>query len=349
MSLGPVMLDLVGTTITPAEREMLLHPQTGGVILFSRNYESLAQLQALLDELHALRNPRLIVAVDHEGGRVQRFRDGFTEIPAMAELGALYDRDKKLALDVAQELGWLMAAELRAVGVDISFAPVLDLHHGMSGVIGDRSFHKHPEIVATIAHRFIMGMREAGMAATGKHFPGHGGVKEDSHVAKPVDKRDLNDLRLSDMIPFERLVHYGLAGIMPAHVVYESIDPLPAGYSKFWLQDILRRELGFDGVIFSDDLSMDGADLGNSYGERAHLALDAGCDMVLVCNHPEAAMQVLRALKDYENPVAQWRLIRLHGRPKALNNTALHKSTRWQAATKWAQQLLNDPNFELAV
>lgn len=348
MSLGPVMLDLVGTSISQQEKEMLRHPQTGGVILFTRNYESPQQITALIDEIHALRSPHLLVAVDHEGGRVQRFREGFTHIPAAAEYGRAYAQDKKLGKLLAQECGWLMAAECRAVGVDMSFAPVLDMGLGVSGVIGDRAFHSKPDVIAELAHSFMQGMQQAGMAATGKHFPGHGCVREDSHIAQPVDTRSLEDIMLQDMLPFERMMHFGMAAVMPAHVVYSAVDDKPAGYSRIWLQQILREQLNFQGVIFSDDLSMQAAGVAGSFAERAHTALQAGCDMVLVCNHTQAAQQVLESLEDYLNPVSQMRLIRMHGRGK-IDRQQLMASEQWHSVVEKIKQLGDSPNLELDV
>jgi len=348
MSLGPVMLDLVGTSITQEEREMLLHPQTGGVILFTRNYESPEQITALIDEIHALRSPHLLVAVDHEGGRVQRFRDGFTHIPPAATYGKLYTKNKVQGKSLAQQCGWLMAAECRAVGIDMSFAPVLDIGIGVSGVIGDRAYHSRPEAIAELAHEFMTGMAQAGMSATGKHFPGHGSVKEDSHTAHPIDQRMLNEIMMEDVIPFERMIHFGLAAVMPAHVVYPAVDDKPAGYSKVWLQQILRQQLNFQGVIFSDDLSMQAAGVAGDFAHRANTALSAGCDMVLVCNHTEAAQQVLDSLGDYENPASQMRLIRMHGRGK-IDRQELQASEQWKSVVERIQQLGDTPNLELDV
>lgn len=343
MSLGPVMLDLEGLELTPEERELLRHPQTGGVILFARNYADPQQLKALTRSIHQLRTPHPVIAVDQEGGRVQRFRAGFTQLPPPAALGGLYGRDKAKGLAAAAELGWLMAAEVLQHGLDISFAPVLDLDHGVSGVIGDRAFHRDPEVVARLGQAYIRGMREAGMAATGKHFPGHGAVREDSHTEKPRDTRRLADLMLADIVPFERLIPHGLAGIMPAHVVYETVDSRPAGYSRRWVQDILRERLGFQGVIFSDDLCMAGAELGSCHADRAELALQAGCDMVLVCNHRAAAVEVLESLEGYSNPAAQMRLARMHARPAGVD------AARLETARRLAAELITDPNLEMNV
>lgn len=348
MSLGPVMLDLAGTTMTAEEREMLLHPQAGGVILFTRNYESPQQITELVAEIHRLRSPHLLVAVDHEGGRVQRFRDGFTLIPPAAVFGQIYKHDTAKALKMAEQCGWLMASECRAVGIDMSLAPVLDLGRGVSGVIGDRAFHHNPDKVAELAHQFMLGMQRAGMSATGKHFPGHGSTREDSHVAHPVDQRELSDILMEDLRPFERMIHYGLAAIMPAHVVYPKVDNLPAGYSEIWLKRILRQQLGFQGVIFSDDLSMEAAGIVGDFAHRAKAAIKAGCDMVLVCNHPEAASQVLYSLEDYSNPASQMRLVRMHGRGD-MNLQQLHASNDWQQTVDIIHEINQTPWLEMDV
>jgi beta-N-acetylhexosaminidase len=314
MTLGPVMLDVGGTTLSAEDRELLQHPNVGGVILFSRNYESPAQLRELTAAIHALRRPELVIAVDQEGGRVQRFRTGFTPLPPAHMLGRLYDLERERALQLAESCGWLMAAELRAHGVDLSFAPVLDLDYGLSDVIGDRAFHRSPETVARLAGRFAAGMRHAGMAAVGKHFPGHGGVVADSHLALPEDRRPYADL-LDDMRPYETLIAEGLAGVMIAHVVYTRLDRMPAGFSHWWLGTELRIRLRFQGAIFSDDLSMAGAAIAGGLPQRAALALRAGCDVVLVCNDRAGAVEVVDSLGDWCEPAAQLRLARMRRRP----------------------------------
>lgn len=346
MSLGPVMLDIEGTRPSAAERELLCRPEVGGVILFSRNYAVPEQLRELIDELHGLRDPRLLIAVDQEGGRVQRFRDGFTRLPPVAELGRVYDEDRNRALALAETTGWLMASELRAMGVDLSFAPVLDIDRRRSSVIGDRAFHRRPEAVAELAHAYQKGMQSAGMAAVGKHYPGHGGVEADSHLDLPVDERTLADLELEDLLPFERLIHQGLAGIMVAHVLYPRIDADLAGFSAFWLHDYLRRQLRFEGVIFSDDLSMAAAERAGDMVARARSALNAGCDMILVCNRPREARAVVEALEGYENPASQARLIRLHGR-QAITPEQLRQSPRWREAVAAVQGYDSEPLLDM--
>lgn len=338
MSLGPVMVDLQGTTLNDEEREMLRHPLVGAVILFTRNYESPEQVKALVDAIHAVREPRLLVAVDHEGGRVQRFRQGFTALPPVRLLGELYDSDHRRARHLAEEAGWVMASELRAVGVDFSFAPVLDLDFGCSAVIGNRAFHRQPQVAAELAAAYMAGMRRAGMAATGKHFPGHGAVEADSHHAVPVDDRTLEDILDQDVIPFERLIANGLAAVMPAHVIYARVDARPAGFSLFWLKEMLRKRLGFQGVIFSDDLNMEGASVAGDYVARAEAALQAGCDMVLICNNRSGAWQILRGLRYQPDPVVQARLARMHGL-HPVSWSKLHGSPAWQQAVAAVVQL----------
>lgn len=325
MGIGPVMLDVAGTTLTPEDEARLRHPLVGGVILFARNYASVRQLCELTASIHAVRTPPLLIAVDHEGGRVQRFRDGFTRIPAMRELGKIWDLHPKRAKHLAVQAGYVLAAELRACGVDFSFTPVLDVDYGSSGVIGDRAFHAEPQAIAELAHSLLQGLRQGGMHTVGKHFPGHGFVRADSHLEIPVDERSYTDIELCDLIPFRQMVNFGLTAVMPAHVIYPKVDSQPAGFSKKWLKDILRGELGFEGVIFSDDLSMEGATVAGGIVQRAEAALQAGCDMVLVCNRPDSADELLAGLK-YDMPVtSKARLAHMRGRNHAQNLTQLHE------------------------
>jgi beta-N-acetylhexosaminidase len=293
---GPLVVDISGPSLSEHEKHRLRHPLVGGVILFSRNFQSREQAASLCREIRSLRKPELLICVDHEGGRVQRFRDGFTAIPAMGSLGLLWDKDPLAACGEATRLGRLIGSELRAVGIDLSFTPVLDLDHGRSAVIGDRAFHRDPRVVTLLARSLNHGLLLAGMANCGKHFPGHGWASADSHVAIPVDERQLNEILADDAAPY-RWMGETLSAIMPAHVIYPRVDDQPAGFSKRWLRSILRRRLGFDGVIFSDDLTMEGASVAGDIHARAQAALDAGCDMLLVCNHPELADALLMSLK----------------------------------------------------
>jgi len=325
------MVDLQGLELESGEKELLAHPQVGGVLLFARNYADPEQVRALVESIHKIRQPRLLVAVDQEGGRVQRFRDFFTRLPPVSHLGEIYDRDRRRARGLAQITGWLMAAELRGVGVDISFTPVLDLNRGLCAVIGDRAIHRDPEVVADLAQAYQGGMHQAGMVSTGKHFPGHGGVSEDSHYDLPVDQRHFQDLQMEDLIPYERMINAGLAAIMSAHVVFPEIDSEPASFSEFWLSEILRGQLGFQGVIFSDDLNMGATSSIGGHAERVQRALKAGCDMLPICNAPEAVPEVLEHLSGYNDPAAHARVARLHGRP-APDWEELHKTQRWEQA-----------------
>lgn len=347
MSLGPVMLDVRGTHLFPDEKELLQHPMVGGVILFARNYEVPEQLSELTSEIHSLRQPSLLIAVDHEGGHVQRFRKEFTRLPYCRRYGQCYDKDRPKSLEYAEKAGWLLAAELLGTGVDFSFAPVLDLDTGRSKVIGNRAFHYNPDAVAELARAYVKGMRSAGMAAVGKHFPGHGYVSEDSHFAVPVDNRSYEDILMHDLVPFERLIAAGIAGIMPAHVIYPQVDAVPAGYSPVWLERILRRQLGFQGVIFSDDICMAGAETAGDYPERARAALTAGCDMVLVCNNQSAAIDVLQGLQPEPRPASQARLIRMHAAPHAKSLAMLQRDDLWKKTAEEITSLENAPELDL--
>ena len=332
LPLGPVMLDVAGTELTADDRKRLAHPLTGGVILFSRNYEDSRQLTQLTREIHALRSPSLIIAVDHEGGRVQRFREGFTAIPAMRELGLAWNAGAQQARQITHAVGFVLSSELRAHGIDITFAPVLDVDYGSSSVIGDRAFHSDGRIVAELARALIQGFKQAGMTGVGKHFPGHGHVRADSHLEVPVDERAYTEIEASDLVPFRRLIGAGLGGIMPAHVIYPSVDDRPAGFSPVWLKKILRGELGFDGIVFSDDLNMEGASVAGGFVERARIALDAGCDMVIICNNAPAVDELYGAFNYLMPAVSLARLGRMHGRPDAEDMIGLREDSRYTQA-----------------
>jgi beta-N-acetylhexosaminidase len=344
MTLGPVMVDLAGIALEPAERDMLRHPQVGSVILFSRNYESPDQVARLTADIHAIRTPPLLVAVDQEGGRVQRFRQGFTRLPPLRDIGRRYAASRAEGVEVARELGWLMAAELRAVGVDMSFAPCVDIDHGISSVIGDRALHDDAAAVAELAVAYMLGMREAGMAATGKHFPGHGAVAADSHVALPVDRREWPDIE-ADLQPYRRLIANGLPAVMVAHVVFPAMDENPASLSRAWIGGVLRGELGFQGAVFADDLSMAGAAAFGDIVARARLARDAGCDVLPVCNDRKSVETLLDAPSVAPDPVTLMRLARLHGRDAAPQ--ALAENPRWQGAVAAARELTDRPVLTL--
>lgn len=337
--LGPVVLDVAGTALTADDRARLRHPLTGMVILFSRNFSSPAQLRDLTDEIHALRDPPLLVAVDHEGGRVQRFRDGFTHLPPMRALGRLWDQDVLLACRTATAAGHVLAAELLAHGVDLSFTPVLDLDWSRSTVIGDRALHADPRVVTLLAGHLNHGLLLGGMANCGKHFPGHGWAQADSHEALPVDERARADLLAADAAPYGWLAA-SLTAVMPAHVVYPAVDHRAAGFSPVWLQRILRDTLGFGGAIFSDDLTMEGARSAGGVVQAGQQALDAGCDFVLVCNDPVAADQLLPGLRWQPTAAFEERLALLQPRragaadallPAARERVA-HWQTWWRAA-----------------
>ena len=334
MSLGPVMLDVVGKELTADDIRRLQHPLVGGVILFARNFESCEQLKALTASIHAVRQPPLLIAVDHEGGRVQRFREGFTKIPPMREFGHIWDKNPRKAKELAVEAGYVLAAELRAHGVDFSFTPVLDMDYGDSLVIGDRAFHRDPQAINELAFSLMQGLKKAGMAAVGKHFPGHGFVVADSHVSIPVDEREFDQIAQNDMQPFVRMIDEGLHAVMPAHVIYPKVDEKPAGFSPRWLQKVLRERLGFNGVIFSDDLSMEGATVAGDVTARTLAALNAGCDMVLLCNRPDLADELLANLDWKISAQSIARLARMHGGHHPQDMVGLRESAYYVDAVK---------------
>jgi len=347
VSLGPLMIDLAGSELTAEDRELLHHPLVGGVLLFTRNYVDPAQLSALVGAVHAERTPPLIVAVDQEGGRVQRFRTGFSALPPPRRIGHEFDLEPRAGLALARSMGWLMGAELRAHGVDVSFAPCVDLDRGVSEVIGDRAFHASAEAVSQLAVAWMHGMREAGMAATAKHFPGHGAVVADSHLTLPVDRRPLDDLS-ADLAPYQRLIANGLPAVMVAHVLFPAVDSHPASLSARWIRDVLRGELGFQGVVFTDDLSMGGA--AAAYGDviaRARQALSAGCDMLPVCNNRASVLELLARLDVEPQPASSLRLVRLHGRAGAPARAALEASPEWARARELLARAAAPPALTL--
>ena len=335
---GPVMVDVAGTRLTKEEKQRLRHPLVGGVILFARNFENRAQLTALTRKIHEARGEPLLIAVDHEGGRVQRFReDGFTALPPMRALGEAWDRDPLAAMRLATAAGYVLAAELRACGVDMSFTPVLDLDYGVSKVIGNRAFHHDPRVVAMLARALIQGLALAGMAACGKHFPGHGYVQADSHH----EIRSLADILKDDAAPYGWLGDGVLSSVMPAHVIYPKVDSRPAGFSRRWVTDILRGQLAYDGVVFSDDLTMEGASVAGDILARAQAALSAGCDMVLVCNRPDLADELLGRLDLAPAPESVARIRRLAPAFASPDWDGLQADSRYQHARRLQSQIVS--------
>ena len=330
---GPVMADIAAFRLTEEEKQRLLDPAVGGVILFRRNFQNIVQLKELTAEIKALRTPGLIIAVDHEGGRVQRFIEGFTRLPAMNVLGQIWDKDGASAAEtVALQIGWVLATELSACGIDLSFTPVLDLDWGNCPVIGNRSFHRNPEAVTCLALALQKGLEKGGMKSCGKHFPGHGFVEGDSHLVLPEDRRSLSELETADLIPFRGMSREGMAAVMPAHVVYPQVDTKPAGFSEIWLKQILRHDIGFKGVIFSDDLTMEGACGAGGIKERARLSFEAGCDIILVCNRPDLVDELRDGFTIPDNPD-------LAGRWQYMENSLGHEA---------AQAVMQTANFQAA-
>ncbi|MFK8052700.1 MAG: beta-N-acetylhexosaminidase [Woeseiaceae bacterium] len=345
MPLGPVMLDVEGTSLSPLDRELIASPAVGGVILFKRNFKNKAQLIDLINKIKSIKSPSVLVAVDQEGGRVQRFGPPFVQLPPLGWFGLQYDIDAKPTLGLARQAGWALAAELLTAGLDLSFAPVLDLDRGVSTVIGDRAFHRDADVVATLATEMMRGMADAGMCAVGKHFPGHGAVVADSHLELPVDRREYSEIT-EDMRVFERLVRAGIPALMTAHVVFSELDPLPASFSAWWQQEELRNRMGYRGAIFSDDLSMKATSGIGSVIERADAVLAAGTDMLLICNDRPAAELVVEHLADRVIPQSMARLARLRGRP-SFDCECLTQQTEWKTAHAALDAALERPPLEL--
>jgi beta-N-acetylhexosaminidase len=345
VTLGPLMVDVAGLELTPEDRDVLRHPLVGSVILFTRNYASSEQLARLVADIHAVRSPALIVAVDQEGGRVQRFRPQFSLLPPPRRIGHEYDLDTRHGLTLARSMGWLMAAELRAHGVDLSFAPCVDLDYGISEVIGDRAFHARPEAVAQLALAYMQGMKDAGMAATAKHFPGHGAVVADSHQSLPVDRRGWSELD-DDLLPYRRLVANGLPGVMVAHVLFPEVAPEPASLSRRWIQNALREELRFEGAVFTDDLSMGGAREFGDIVARASAALAAGCDVLPVCNDRPSVTTLLDRLEYEVQPSSHLRLVRMRGKT-APERGELLAGEAWRASQDLLARSTAPPALQL--
>ncbi len=340
------MLDLEGCHLSEEERDILCHPLVGGVVLFSRNFESIEQLSRLVADVHGLREPRLLIAVDQEGGRVQRFRNGFTRLPAPACFGQQYDEDPSRALRLAESFGWVLAAELRSIGLDFSFAPVLDLARHSEGAIGDRAFHRDPQVVAELARSYMRGASRAGMAVVGKHFPGHGSVTGDSHLALPVDRRSWATLMEADLLTFERMIHYGLPAIMTAHLRFPAVDPEVVTFSLRWLREILRGQLGFKGALFSDDLGMAAAAEAGDVTQRIDAALAAACDMTLICNNRDGVIRALNELNRAPDALSHARLVRMHGK-KGRSREALEKDPIYQRAALGVAAVERTPELDL--
>ncbi|MBL4711774.1 MAG: beta-N-acetylhexosaminidase [Gammaproteobacteria bacterium] len=345
MSLGSVMIDLEGTSISEQERKLLSHPQTAGVVLFPRNFQSISQIQGLIKEIRELRDPHLLIAIDHDGEGIESLPVGFTHFPTVRELGIIYENNEFEGSEFTEKAGWLFAAELRSIGIDFSFYPGLDLDHDEDSY-DECAFHYDAEFTAVLACSFMKGMSKAGMQAVGKHFPGYGGVSDASSDALPVDNRDMATLNENDLHVFKRVLKKGLPAIVATHILYQSVDSKPAAYSTVWLTLILRDELGFKGVVISDDLSMKAAAVAGSYSQRARLALKAGCDMVLVCNNPAGAAEVLKELEGHTNLDSQDRLKKMYGK-SSKDYDALRSGRHWKKASKIIADVHNSAWLEM--
>lgn len=335
--IGSLIIDVEGLSVTSEEHELLAHPLVGGVILFARNYATKEQLKQLCQNIKASRQTPLIIMVDQEGGRVQRFIHEFTRLPFMAVFGNLYNEDPVAACSLAQDCGWLMAMELLSLKIDLSLAPVLDLNKGVSSIIGERAFHSNPQSVIPLANAFVQGMQEAGMSAVGKHFPGHGSVVQDSHLAIPVDNRSLSEIEQDDMIPFAGMIKSGITAIMAAHIIFPQVDKLPVGFSSIWLKEILRERLGFKGVILTDDLNMEGANIYSNYSDRVFAVKEAGCDFALLCNNRKAVIEVLDNLSPAKFAVGKEKWSMLQGDFTHISKQAYQEDRRWHIT----RELLN--------
>lgn len=328
-----MIVDIDSVRLTEEESDYLKHPFVGGVILFSKNYSCVDELVTLIKQIKSLRQPSLLIFVDQEGGRVQRFRQGFTELPALGSLGSYYEGSPRQATSIVRECGWIMATEMKAIGVDVSFAPVLDIFNNESEIIGDRSFHANPDVICALAGVYVSAMHACGMHAVGKHFPGHGGVMSDSHIELPVDNRTLDVIDQADLIPFKFMASVGISGFMAAHIIFPLIDHTSvAGFSNYWLQKILREKVGFNGVIFSDDLSMEGAAVSNSYFTRANLALSAGCDALIVCNNKDGIFEILDKYLKLETPSCMKSLEAIRGPSCEISQDVLRSTSQWKSA-----------------
>jgi len=333
LQIGPLIVDIDSVQLTEEESDYLKHPFVGGVILFSKNYSCIDELVTLIKQIKSLRYPSLLIFVDQEGGRVQRFRNGFTELPALGSLGSYYEGDLQKVAGIVRECGWIMATEMKAIGVDVSFAPVLDTFNEESEIIGDRSFHSDPNVICALATIYVSAMNSCGMHAVGKHFPGHGAVTTDSHIELPVDNRTIDAVDQADLIPFKFMASVGISGFMVAHIIFPRVDHTSlAGFSNYWLQKILREKVGFNGVIFSDDLSMEGAAVSSSYFTRANLALSAGCDALIVCNNKDGIFEILDKYSKLQTPSCMKSLEMIRGPSCEIPHDVLRSTSLWKIA-----------------
>lgn len=346
MTLGPLLVDLAGVELTAEERERLRHPQVGGVVLFSRNYTSWDQLVALVAEIHSLRETRLLVGVDQEGGRVQRLREGFTRLPAAAEFGEGYRRNRRLGLRMAEVAGWLMAAELRAAGIDFSFAPVVDLGRHAGGVVGNRAFDRDLLIVGALATAYMAGMRDAGMIPVAKHFPGLGGVDVDPQSGALGDDRDFTSIEASDLAPFAQLIGQGLPAVLVTNTLYRRASPLAVVTSSFWIGDVLRRSLGFEGAVIGDSPGPADTRSDSALQDWVANALGAGCDLLRLTGLGEQLPGILDMLGTHSNPTAQLRRVRMHGR-HAVDRDRLRRGLRWREAVRLVHSIDRDPLLDM--